>query len=85
VTGHGKLKSYLHKFKIIQNPGCPCNKRDQTVNHIIYCCGLHEQERKRLKAALHSSEKWPVSKHTLAIKYYKHFKLFTDSIVMNKE
>jgi hypothetical protein len=40
-----------------ENPGCPCNKGDQTVDHIIYSCGLHKQERKRLKAALHSSGK----------------------------
>jgi hypothetical protein len=85
VTGHGNINSYLHKFKIIENPRCPCNKGDQTVDHIIYSCGLHEKERKRLKAAIHSSEKWPASKNTLATKYYKHFKLFTDNIVMNKK
>jgi hypothetical protein len=50
VTGHSNINSYLHKFKIIENPGCPCNKGDQTVDHIIYSCELHEQERKRLKA-----------------------------------
>jgi hypothetical protein len=85
VTGHGNINSYLHKFKIIENPGCPCNKGDQTVDHIIYSCGLHEQERERLETAIRSSGKWPASKNTLATKYYKHFKLFTDSIVMNKE
>ena len=85
VTGHGNINSYLHKFKIIENPGCPCNKGDHTVDHIIYSCGLHEQERGRLKAAIQSSGKWPASKNALATKYYKHFRLFTDSIVMNKE
>jgi hypothetical protein len=85
VTGHGKINSYLHKFKIIENPVCLCNKGDQTVDHIIYSCGLHEQERNGLKAAIYSSGKWPLSKTTQATKYYKHFKLFTDSIVLNKE
>jgi ribonuclease HI len=84
VTGHGNINSYLHKFNIIENPGCPCNK-DQTVDHIIYSCGLQEQERNSLKAAIQSSEKWPVNKRSLATKYYKLFKLFTDSIVINKE
>jgi hypothetical protein len=55
VTGHGNINSYLHKFKITENPGC--NKGDQTVDHIIYSCELHEQERKTLKAAKHSSGK----------------------------
>jgi hypothetical protein len=85
VTGHGNINSYLYKFKIAENPGCPCNKGDQTVDHIIYSCRLHKQERKRLKAATHSSGKWPVNKNILATKYYKHFKLFTDSIELNKE
>jgi hypothetical protein len=24
VTGHGNLKSYLQRFKIIESPACPC-------------------------------------------------------------
>ena len=24
VTSHGKTKSYLHRFKIIESPDCPC-------------------------------------------------------------
>jgi hypothetical protein len=36
VTAHGDIKTYLHKFKIIDNPKFPCNKGDQTVDHIIY-------------------------------------------------
>jgi hypothetical protein len=85
VTGHSNINSYIHKFNIKENPGCPCNKGDQTVDHIIYSCGLHEQERNSLKAAIQSSEKWPVSKRSLATKYHKLFKLFTDSIVINKD
>jgi hypothetical protein len=25
VSGHGKTKSYLHRFKLIDNPMCPCS------------------------------------------------------------
>ena len=85
VTGHGNIKTYLHKFKIIENPKCPCNKGDQTVDHIIYSCKLQEQERDRLKAAITKSEQWPVSKNKLVLKYYDNFKRFTDNIVLNKE
>ena len=85
VTGHGKINSYLHRFKTTDNPVCPCNREDQTAGHTIYRCVLHEQERNRLKADMNSAEKWPASKNILATKYYKHFKLFTDSIVLNKE
>jgi hypothetical protein len=62
LTGHDNINSYLHKFNIIENPGCPCNKGDQTVDHIIYSCKLHEKERNRLKAAIHRTKKWPVRK-----------------------
>ena len=85
VTGHEKINSNLHRFKIIENPVCTSNREHQTVDHIIYRCVLHEQERNRLKSDINSSEKWPVSKNILATKYYKHFKYFTDSIVFNKE
>jgi len=85
VTGHGNIKTYLHKFNIIENPKCSCDKGEQTVDHIIYSCNLHEQERDRLKAVITRSEQWPVSKNKLVLKYYKNFKQFTDNIVLNKE
>jgi hypothetical protein len=65
--------------------GATPSEGDQTVDHIIYSCELHERERNRLKAAIHDSEKWPGTKNNLATKYYKHLKLFTDSIVLNTE
>ena len=35
VSGHGKTRDYLHRFKIIEEPTCPCGKGDQTIDHII--------------------------------------------------
>ena len=81
VTGHGNIKTYLHKFSIIENPKCSCGKGEQTVDHIIYSCNLQEQERDRLRAVITRSEQWPISKNKLVLKYYKNFKQFTDSIV----
>jgi hypothetical protein len=31
VTGHGNIKSYLHRFKIIETPLCPCGTKDHTL------------------------------------------------------
>ena len=31
VSGHGKTKSYLHRFKLIDNPMCPCNGGDSDI------------------------------------------------------
>ena len=66
------------------NPKCSRDK-EQTVDHIICSCNLQEQERDRLKAVITRSEQWPISKNKLVLKYYKNFKQFTDSIVLNKE
>ena len=35
VTDHGNIKSYLHRFRIIEAPDCPCANGNQTVGHII--------------------------------------------------
>jgi primosomal protein N' len=38
VTGHGKTKAYLHRFKIIEEPTCPCGTAEQTTEHLIFEC-----------------------------------------------
>jgi hypothetical protein len=48
ITGHGNLKSYLHKFKIIETRTCPCWKAEQTVDHLLFQCELREKERDKL-------------------------------------
>ena len=49
VTGHGKTKSYLHRFKLADNPTCPCNEGIQTPDHLIYDYKLLEVQRSSLK------------------------------------
>ena len=34
VTAHGKTISYLHRFKIIESPECPCGNGTQSVEHL---------------------------------------------------
>ena len=34
VTGHGNIKSYLYKYKIIDSLMCPCKIGEQTTDHI---------------------------------------------------
>jgi hypothetical protein len=48
ITGHGNLKSYLHTFKIIDTPICPCRKEVQTVDHLLYVCELLQEVRDKL-------------------------------------
>ena len=35
VTRHRKTKSYLHRFKLADNPTCPCNEGAQSPEHIM--------------------------------------------------
>jgi hypothetical protein len=35
VTGHGKLRSCLYRFKIIDDPTCPCQMGFQSTEHLI--------------------------------------------------
>jgi len=65
VSGHGNIKSYLYKYKIIDSPKCSCKKGEQSIDHIIYECELLEQDRGRPKAAVIQTENWPISKDTL--------------------
>jgi len=80
VTGHGNIKTYLYKYKIIESPMCSCKEGDQSVDHILFDCKLLEHDRDRLKAAVTRS----VNKDTLSIKFYKFFKEFTNNIILDK-
>jgi hypothetical protein len=84
VTGHGNIKSYLYKYKILESPMCSCRSGEQTVDHILFDCKLLEQEREKLKASVLRSENWPVSKNTLINKYHKNLNIFTNNISFDK-
>jgi len=44
VTGHGNIRSYLHRFKILKTPTCLCGTKDQTIDHLLYECELLRKE-----------------------------------------
>jgi len=80
VTGHGNIKSYLHRIRIIQAPDCPCGNGNQTVEHILFECGILQEERERLIAAVAKMDNWPMKKVTLIKRHYKAFARFTKTI-----
>ena len=81
VTARGKTRSYLHRFKIIQSPVCPCAKGNQTVEHIIYDCGKLNNERKKTNSG-HLKRRPLASrdKNVLVNKYLKHITHFINSV-----
>jgi hypothetical protein len=79
------IKAYLHKYKIIDDPMCPCKKGQKTVQHILFDCHLLEKEREKLKAVVSRTEKWPVSCNKLEVIYHKNSKEYIDNINWNVE
>jgi len=76
VTAHGKTRSYLHRFKIIESPVCPSANGNQTVEHIIYDCGKLNNERRKLITDI-SKE---VGGNVLVNKYLKQITHFINSM-----
>ncbi|PSN48010.1 hypothetical protein C0J52_18587 [Blattella germanica] len=63
LTGHEKTNSYLHRFKIKENPNCPCTTVPQTTEHLIYNCRILESQRKTLKhQIIQKGGSWPTEK-----------------------
>jgi len=71
MTGHGNIRSYLHRLKIISSPECPCKHGTQTADHLIFQCKRLKEERDILKNSLSKLYtlyrlskvyKWPVSR-----------------------
>jgi hypothetical protein len=46
ITGHGKLRSYLHRFGLIDNPMCLCEEEEQTTDHLMFQCNKLTKELK---------------------------------------
>jgi hypothetical protein len=64
VTGHGKLRSYLHRFGITDNPMCPCEEEEeeQTSNHLIFQCKrLNNQRNAMIKQMKTTGGDWPTT------------------------
>ena len=80
VTAHGKTKVYLCRFKIIEFQECPCNNRNQIIEHLLYECTKLQREREELIRNISNQDKWPVNKCNLVNKHIKHFTQFVNSI-----
>jgi hypothetical protein len=81
VTGHRKTRSYLHRFKLSDDPICLCNEGQQTSDHIIFDCNLLEAQRgSMIEKSVDSGGTWPPAKDELTTKYLQGFSVFLKSI-----
>ena len=80
IRGHGKLRAYPNRFKIIEDPMCSCEMNPQTTEHLILECTLLSKQRQSLKnSTMNAVGSWPVSKTDLANTYTNIFQRFVDS------
>jgi len=85
VTGHGKSKSYLHRFKMVDNPTCPCSEEQKTSEHIIFECNIFKAQISSLiKQIMVSGGTWPPANDELITKYLNAFSKFVKSIDFQK-
>jgi hypothetical protein len=80
VTGHSNVRSYLHRFKIIETPICPCSTTHQATDHLLFECELLNKERDNLISTVLKTDVWPISKNILIRKHFKVFAKFTNEI-----
>ena len=73
VTAHGKTKAYLHRFKIIASPKCPCETGNQSVDHLIYESQRLQKEREALTRNITKQDIWPSEQSEPVNKYIKKF------------
>ena len=77
VTGHGMTKAYLHRFKLADDPMCPCNEGQQTSDHIIFYYNILEAQRSTMiKQIMVNGGPWPPPKDKLITKHLKAFLSF---------
>ena len=65
VRRHGNLRSYSHRFKIIETPICPCGTNDQTIDNFLFECEMLNKEIDRLILTVSKTDIWPISKNEL--------------------
>jgi hypothetical protein len=80
VTGHGKTRAYLHRFKLLDHANGVCKKGDQTVDHLLYQCTALQTHRELLKRNILNSGNWPARKQQLITKHRNSFIKFIKSI-----
>ena len=74
VTGHGKLRSYLHRFGLTDNSMYTCKEEKQITNHLVFQCKkLRNQRNEMIKQIKHTGSNWPTTNETLVNNYLQIF------------
>ena len=82
VTRHGKLRTYFHRFKIIEDLTCLCKMSPQTTDHLLRERDLLKKQRQVLRNSItKAGGNWPIKKlgfskqvHKIFSKVCEHYK-----------
>jgi hypothetical protein len=75
LTGHGTLRSYYHRFRIIDDPTCLCKKGPQTSDHLLWECEILRKQREVLKNRIKKADgNWPITNSDVATNIQNCFK-----------
>jgi len=80
LSGHGKTRAYLNRFKLREEATCICGKEDQTMNHLLFNCIKTRQQRDLLKRRINKQMDLQDNKQELITKYRKVYSEFIESI-----
>jgi len=83
MTGHGNIRSYLHR-KIIGSPECPCKYGTQTLDHLIFQCKMLKNDREVLKNSVLKVGNWPVNESELTNRNLKQLIRYINSTDFGK-
>ena len=84
LSGHGKTRAYLHRFKLREEATCICGKEDQTMDHIMFKCIKTKEQRDILKHRINKTIKLQDNKQELITKHRKVYSEFIESIDFDK-
>ena len=80
LTGHGKTRAYLHRFKLRDDARCICGHNNQTMDHLLFHCDKTSTQREALVQQTRQQQNWMKFKTELISKHTKVFSEFIDSI-----
>jgi hypothetical protein len=80
LSGHGRNRAYLHRFKLREEATCICGKEDQTMDHILFNCIKTREQREILKRRINKLMKFKDNKQELITKHWKVYSEYVESI-----
>ncbi|KAI5638731.1 dnaJ domain-containing protein [Phthorimaea operculella] len=85
MSGHGGIRAYLYRFKLVDNPYCTCDgSKEETVRHILFECpkyGLKRHECEcRMECALTEQNLQEIMAES---KQRTHFLCFAEESFLN--